>query len=104
MPTFNLTLAQSVRIYGCAEVEADSFEDAIRKAAEELRVSHKESTMWDNVTDASYDTSIDATICSIECEESGDVVDDIALEDDVAPIVIEDVIRGFRLTYPGLAS
>lgn len=93
---YQLTLAQTVRAYGSAEVEADSFEEAVEKMRCQLVARDKDVTDWDNVTDVEWGTATEDTIVDIT-DENGNTLDDIELSgDDGKAHSAEDVASDVR--------
>ena len=65
MPTFNLTLGQTVRVYGLLEIEADTMLEAIEK----IRADYPDG-VWDNVTDVDYSTVNEPTIVCLSADDN----------------------------------
>lgn len=78
MPKFNVTLAFDVSVYGHAEVEADTIEDAI----EILRVDAQGRDVngpFSGVSDVQWDSETDHRIVNISNETDDPLIDDIEL-------------------------
>ena len=57
MPTFQLTLAHDVSVYGTVEIEADDYAAAVEKARADLVGQTYRAPLWANVVDVEWDTS-----------------------------------------------
>lgn len=84
MPKFNVTLAFDVSVYGHAEVEADTIEDAIeilRKDAEGRNMNTLESGSgaFSNVSRVEWEAEQEHRIVSISDEADKPLIDDIEL-------------------------
>jgi len=89
MPTFNVTLAHDVSVYGSVEVDADDLAAAVEKVRAELA----EGSLWDEVIDVDYSTSHDFRIVSIGhgIETLAGAIQ-ISEEDECNPLPAEEVL------------
>jgi len=55
MPTFQLTLAHDVSVYGTVEVEAENYAAAVEAARADL--SSRKQHLWGDITDTDWSTS-----------------------------------------------
>lgn len=74
MPTFNVILAQTVRIYGTVQVQADSMAEAIEKIradaeADSADQMDDDNSWWDDCHEPDYSSAMDETIVEIEAED-----------------------------------
>jgi hypothetical protein len=65
MPTFTLTLAHDVSVYGTVEIEADDLPSAI----EQVRDSEAAPDAWGELSDVDYSTSFNFRVCHVEDED-----------------------------------
>ena len=77
MATFNITLAHTITSFGCVEIEADSFEDAVEQIREAAETAPAEG-IWD-IHDVDYQHPCEQRIVCIEDESGCATVSDIAL-------------------------
>lgn len=79
MTLFNVILAYNVPVYGTAEIEAASFEDAVEKVRQAvLSGPSDEQPIWD-IYDVDHGSPALHRICSIEDEAGCATVHDIDL-------------------------
>jgi hypothetical protein len=79
MTLFNVVLAYNVPVYGTAEIEAASFEDAVEKVRQAvLSGLSDEQPIWD-IYDVDHGSPSEHRISSIEDEDGGATVHDIDL-------------------------
>ena len=63
MPTFQLTLAHDVSVYGTVEVEAENYAAAVEVARADI--SSRKQHLWGDVTDVEWGTSFKFRIVDI---------------------------------------
>lgn len=57
MPTFQLTLAHDVSVYGTVEIEADDYAAAVEKVRADLVDQTYRAPLWANIADVEWGTS-----------------------------------------------
>ncbi len=63
MPTFQLTLAHDVSVYGTVEVEAENYAAAVEVARADI--SSRKQYLWGDVTDVEWGTSFKFRVVDI---------------------------------------
>jgi hypothetical protein len=86
MPTFQLTLAHDVSVYGTVEVEAENYAAAVEQARSEITA--RKHCMWDDITDMDWSTSYEFRVVDIYS------IDDEGMSQ-------EPLMRNITLTEPG---
>jgi hypothetical protein len=77
MPTFQLTLAYDVSVYGLAEVEADNLADAIEKVRDSDEALH----LWDQVYDSDSSDSFNYRVVEVGDAEYNTLATGIQISD-----------------------
>ena len=65
MPTYHLTLAQTVQVYGTVEIEAESAEAAIEKARADAD-NNNGGAYWQDVTDIAWEGAQEERVVTVE--------------------------------------
>jgi len=99
MPTFQLTLAHGVSVYGTVEVKADDYAAAVEKVRADLDGASYRPRIWSNVNDVEWDTSFGFRVVGVYLLDDngmGDspLVEDIQISepDDPIPLSAEEVL------------
>jgi hypothetical protein len=77
MPTFQLTLAYDVSVYGLTEVEADNLADAIEKVRDSDEAPH----LWDQVYDSDSSDSFNYRVVEVGDEDHNTLATGIQISD-----------------------
>lgn len=87
MPTFQLTLAHDVSVYGTVEIEADDYAAAVEKVRADLVGQTYQAPLWANIVDVEWGTSFGFRVVDVY------LLGDDGMAD--APLV-----RGIRISEP----
>jgi hypothetical protein len=99
MPTFRLTLAHDVSVYGTVEIEADDYAAAVEKARADLVGQTYQAPLWANIVDVEWDTSFGFRVVDVYLLDDNGMGDDplveniqISVPDDSIPLSAEEVL------------
>jgi hypothetical protein len=95
MPTFQLTLAHDVSVYGTVEVEAENYAAAVEAARADLIIQR----LWDTITDLDWSTSYRFRIVDIYTLDDNGMSQeplmrniDLSEPDESTPLSAEEVL------------
>lgn len=99
MPTFQLTLAHDVSVYGSVEIEADDYAAAVEKVRADLVGHTYRSPIWSDINDVEWDTSFGFRVVHVHAIDDNGMGDSPLVEgirisepDESTPLSAEEVL------------
>jgi hypothetical protein len=91
MPTFNITMAHDVSVYGSVTVEANDLAAAVEQVRADL---DGDGTIWEHVSDVDWSTSYGFRVVSVQDDTGATSAEGIRISeaDDSVPLSAEEVL------------